>query len=678
MLTHIFHLFSRISVLLASTWACATLAPVTDNLPRFDFNPGEITTLCAQTIQQNKEATDQLVLTPPTQRNFDNTYVALDNLSSQMSEALGPMLFMRDVTPDPQIHKEAMDCLQKVIAYTVVSAKRRDVYDFLKNQTGRNDDERRLVYRTVQNYERDGMALADDKLRQLATLQEKLSDMENQFEDNLAKDQSTFLAKPEELKGAPDDFVHTMKRDAQGNVIVSTSEPDYLEFLTTVSSSEARRKMLVTYYNKGGDANVQLLQQAIAVRTQIANLLGFQTWADYQVAPKMAQTKERVYDFLNGLRDKLRTRYQFDAAQLLTYKKQLDPTATALDPWDIFYLTNELKKKNYTIDEEKIREYFPADTVINGMFSVYSQMLGVIYEEVPNPKVWSPGVKLYRILNSGDRRLIGYFYTDLYPRPNKYSHTAAASIISGRRLPSGDYNHPVSAIMGNLSRPTDGKPSLLSHQDVETIFHEFGHVMHQTLTRAPYGSLSGSSVANDFVEAPSQMLENWVWQPEILTRLSGHYLTHEPLPNDLLTRMAAARDFQAGMFNTKQLVYALFDMKINSTTSGTVDVTEGFNKEYFDLTGIPQPAGTHFASSFGHLMGGYSAGYYGYLWSKVYAQDMFTVFKNGGLTNPTVGARYRREILEKGDMQEAIVLLRNFIGREPNAKAFFDFLHVAN
>ena len=310
------------------------------------------------------------------------------------------------------------------------------------------------------------------------------------------------------------------------------------------------------------------------------------------------------------------------------------------------------------------------------MFDVYSKILGVRFEEVKDASVWAPGVKLYRILNASDSALIAHFYTDFIPREGKYSHAAAFNLVTGRRLPDGSYVKPVSAIVANFTPPADGKPSLLTHDEVETTFHEFGHIMHQTLTKAPYASLAGTRVARDFVEAPSQMLENWVWSPEILASLSGHYKDNsKKLPPELLKSMMEARDYNQGLFYTRQLYYALMDMAYH-TTKGDFDTTKVQEKLHKEITGLDPVPGGHWEASFGHLMG-YDAGYYGYLWSEVYAQDMFTRFEKDGLLSDKVGADYRHVILESGNMQEAADLVTQFLGRKSTRDAFFKKLHIA-
>ena len=254
----------------------------------------------------------------------------------------------------------------------------------------------------------------------------------------------------------------------------------------------------------------------------------------------MAQNSAKVLEFLNSLKGKLAIRNQNDFAKILKFKQETEPTATAVNQWNISYYSTQLQKRDYSLDKEKIKEYFPADVVIEGMFQVYSKMFGVRYEEIIGAKTWAKEVKMYAIHDAANNKIIGYFYTDFFPREGKYGHAAAFPLIAGRLLKNGEYSLPVASIVSNLSPPMNGKPSLLGHDDVETIFHEFGHIMHQTLTRAPYASLSGAGVAQDFVEAPSQMLENWVWNADILKSISGHYLDHsQKLPNEILEKMIA-------------------------------------------------------------------------------------------------------------------------------------------
>jgi thimet oligopeptidase len=630
-------------------------------------------------MDKAKARLDAVAAIAPKNRNFDNTMLAFETITADMTDETTPLTFMGYVSTNADTRAEGSDCEAKVGEFGVEITTRKDLYDALKDQAPRNANETRLLTLTLKAFESNGLKLPDDKLAQVKDLEQKLTQLQAQYNANLNNDATTVELTEDELAGVPADYKSGLKKTADGaRYIVTTRESDTGSFLANASNEDARRKWVLAYNNRGGRANTDLLEQAISVRQQIAKLMGYATWADYRIqsSNRMAKDAQSVLDFLNGLKGKLAQRDRDDIAGLLKFKKQLDPKATEVNAWDIAYLETQLKKRDYSLDEEKIREYFPADVVISGMFDVYSKLLGVHYTEIAGAKVWSPDVKLYRINDNKDDRLIGYFYTDFIPRPFKYGHAAAFPQIGGRVLANGAYSVPVAAIVANLTPPANGKPSLLSHDDVETIFHEFGHIMHQTLTRAPYASLSGANVAQDFVEAPSQMLENWVWDAEILNRISGHYLDHsQKLPADLLQKMIAARDFDQGYYYTRQLMLALTDMEYH-TTDGAVDTAAIYNRNYEEMIGVKAVPGGHFAASFGHLMGGYDAGYYGYMWSLVYATDMFTRFQAGGLLSPQVGADYRRVILENGNTKDAIDLLTEFIGRTPNSDAFFKKLHI--
>lgn len=647
-------------------------------LIRSDYQKGELTQLCASAIERIDQRVKAIAAMPAAERTIDNTLLAYEAASADLSDDVQPLTFMSSVSTDSALSDEALECQNKLNDYLVDLSTRRDLYAALKDAKARTDAEARLLDQTLLGFKQNGMDLSDQDLAQLRQLKMQLAAKETTFSNNLDNDKSSVVFSADELTGAPQDFLARLKKTADGKFIVTTKSTDYSTVMDNVSVSKTRHQMLLAYLNRGGEANTRLLEEAVALRSQIAKLLGYSTWADYRIAPRMAKSKENVLKFLGDLKTKLAARDRQDMAQLLAFKKELEPSATSLDQWDIIYLSNQLQKRDYSVDEEKIREYFPADLVVNGMFAVYSKMLGVTYKEVQDAKVWADGVKLYEIHDQSDDHLIGFFYTDFIPREGKYGHAAAFPLISGRVLPDGRYSYPVASIVANFTPPSGNKPSLMTHDEVSTVFHEFGHIMHQTLTRAPYASLSGSSTAQDFVEAPSQMLENWVWQPEILAQISGHYLDHsQKLPTPMLDKMLAARDFQQGYMYTKQLLYALFDMTIH-TQEGPVDVTKTFNDMYRDFIGVESIPGGHFAASFGHLMGGYDAGYYGYLWSEVYAQDMFSIFEAQGIASSVVGDRYRRVILENGNMKDAIDLLREFLGREPNQEAFFRKLKGEN
>ncbi len=648
-------------------------APAT-KLIRSDYAHGEVTQLCDAAIAVTGEKLNAIAAIPADQRTTDNTLLAFENVTADFGDDTNPLTFMGYVHTDKDISAEGSACEEKVGAFMVETFTRRDLYAAVSTAVARDADEKALKESMVIGFEKNGLKLDDAGLAQLKTILNQISSNEAKFSKNLNSDSSTVEFTLAELNGVPADFIARLDKKG-ANFIVVPNEATYPVFMQNATDSNARKKMMLSYLNRGGIENTQLLEATTKLRYQAAQLLGFASWDDFQLQGRMAESKDNALNFLTSLKDKLAQRNKEDLDQLLAYKKSVDPTATTLEQWDISWAQNQLKKRDYAVDEEAIREYFPADVVIPGMFKVYSQILGVNFKQVVDAKVWSPDVQLYEIRNTADDRLIGYFYADFFPRDGKYDHAAAFQQISGREI-NGVYNHTVSAIVANLTPPSPGKPSLLSHDDVETIFHEFGHIMHQTLTRAKFASLSGSNTAQDFVEAPSQMLENWVWSPEILPMLSGHYTDHsKTLPDEMLQKMLAARKFGQGIAYTKQLLYALFDMTIHGG-QGETDVTATYDNLYRQIVGQEPIAGGHFAGTFGHMMGGYDAGYYGYLWSEVYAQDMFTKFEETDLLSPVVGARYRTTILERGGMTEAIQNLKDFLGRDPSPDAFFKKLGI--
>ncbi len=664
------------TLIVAHAHAQKTPTPPSAPLIRSNYGTGEITKLCDAEIAKNKAILDQIAKIPKAERTFENTLLRFEISQADLSDSTTPLAFMGSVSTNKDMSKEASACKEKLGQFEVESITRRDLYNALLGQTGHSADEKRLHDKTIEGFEHNGLKLSDEKLAQVKALLGELTTRETKFSTNLNQDNSTVALTAEELEGVPADALSRFTKAADGKLVATTKDTDLLAVMENAKNAGARKKMMHAYQNRAYPANIKLLQETLGLRAKVAHLLGYKTWADYKIELRMAKNQKSVFTFLDGLRAKLAKRNASDMAQLLKFKKETLPEAQVLNAWDTVYYQNQMKKRDYSVDDEKIRAYFPADVVIGGLFSAYSQMLGVQYVEVPGAEVWAEGVKLYEIRDKSDGRLLAHFFTDLAPRPGKYGHAAAFPLIVGRRLADGSYSQPISCIVANLTPPSNSKPSLLTHSEVRTLFHEFGHIMHQTLTQAPYASLAGSSVARDFVEAPSQMLENWVWDSKTLSLLSGLYSDHsQKLPPDLLQKMIAARDFNQGLFYTRQLLYGLYDLTLH-IGNGEADATNTFNDLYRKIVGIEPIEGGHFAASFGHLMGGYDAGYYGYLWSEVYAQDMFSKFPADDLTGAKTGHRYRTAILERGNMRDPIVLLRDFLGREPNNKAFFKKLHI--
>ncbi|MCC6276833.1 MAG: Zn-dependent oligopeptidase [Oligoflexia bacterium] len=648
---------------------------------KYDYKSGEIEKICSSQMKHSDERLSQLVKISSHDKNFENTIAALDQIMADLSDETSGPVFMYSVSTSKSLRKEAEKCDSELSQYFVGVMSRKDLYDSIvqaeknsKKQKLKPED-KRLIEQVIKGFKENGVDLPDDKLAQVRTLKQKLATLETQFAANLNENTDYEEMGPSDIDGIPETVLARFQKLSGGKYKVTTKPTDYVQFMENAKNADARKRLQIKYENRAANKNTQLLTEAIELRRQIAGLLGFKSWADYRTANRMAGSASKVSSFLKSLKGKLAQRNKKDLAKLLAFKKSVEPGAKVVNPWDGTYLAYQLKKRDYTLDDEMIREYFPADQTVSAMFEVYSQILGVKFVEVKGADVWAPHVKLYEVRNKKDDSFVAHFFTDFVPREGKYGHAAAFTLRQGR-IVNGKYQFPISSIVANFTAPSGDKPSMFSHNEVETLFHEFGHIMHQTLTQAKYATLSGSSVARDFVEAPSQMLENWVWDPSILKRLSGHYKdASKKLPDSLIKKMIAARDFNQGYFYTRQLLFGLFDYSLH-TASGSLDPTALYKKLYKELTTIDPLEETHFPAGFGHLMGGYDAGYYGYLWSEVFAQDMFTRFESEGLLNAQVGMEYRKAILERGDSEPAGKLLAKFLGRAPNNQAFFKRLGI--
>ncbi len=640
------------------------------------YAPGEITRRCDAAFVSANATLDAIAATPEKDRTADTTLLRFEQAMGDILDATLPLSMMGYVYPDPVISAEGMACEEKTGVFMVNVYTRRDLYTALHGLTPRNADEARLYNKTIRQFERNGLSLPDDRLAKVREMNAKLSQLETRFSTNLNNDNTTLEFTPQELSGVPVTVLTGFKQTDRGMYIVTTKKPDYLAVMQSAGSNETRKRMYYAFYNRQAVENTRLLEEAIVLREQIARELGFATWADYRIDGRMAGNKENVLAFLAALKEPLKEKTTAEMAELLAVKKKIDPSATSLDPWDIYWLEEKVRVEKYDLDDEKIRPYFPLDATLQGIFKQYSGLLGIRFVEVKDAKVWADGVRLYRIENATAGNTIAYLYVDLFPREGKYGHMMLFRIKGGRAGPNGSYSIPVSALIGNVRAPEGDKPSLLSHGNVIDLFHELGHGLHASLTRAPYATLSGFSVEWDFAETPSQALEDWAWQPEVLDSISGLYTDpSQKLPADLRTRMIEARDLDAGIYYSRLLMVSSEDMVFH-TASGPVNVTNISDAMYEDMMGIHPIAGGHEPATIGHFMGGYDAGYYSYLWSKVYALNVFARFQRDGLTNTTAGMDYRHWILEQGNMQDGDVLLRGFLGKEPGMDIFYERLHI--
>ena len=492
---------------------------------------------------------------------------------------------------------------------------------------------------------------------------------------NISEYSDTLIVTEDQMEGTPDWYKESMYDSTAGVYKIDISFPSRRIFMNYSESEETRRALSEKFLNRAADENVELIPKFLAERQKMAEMLGYGSYAAYVLEDRMPKTPETVWAFEEELINALKEKLSLELAELLEFKSKDEGTvASEIEYWELNYLENIRAEEKYQVDEEEVKQYFELKTVLSGLFQITQQVFGLTYKPIENPSVWHPEVLMYKMYDSDSGSFIGYFYLDLYPRANKYSHAAMFTMVKGKRF--GDvYQLPIASLVTNFPKPSGDIPSLLSHDEAETFFHEFGHLIHGLVTTADYYVYSGTGVDRDFVEAPSQIMENWVWNKKTLRLFAKHYETGETIPDDLLDRMLAAKNkSSAGNYAFQvflgTLDLTLHDGKWDPNNETVVDVAHRLHKDILSWNETPKTARI---ASFGHLAG-YAAGYYGYAWSSVLAQDMFSVFEEEGVLNPETGRRFREIVLAPGGSKDPMDLVREFLGREPNNDAFMKSL----
>ncbi|WP_428045400.1 M3 family metallopeptidase [Candidatus Avelusimicrobium fimicolum] len=622
-----------------------------------------------------------LIAIPQAERTFENTIMGYERAFDNYGNALGMSGFLSYVSTDKQFRDAANDLQMQISQYMVDVATRRDVYKAIREYTDTNPRldpvQAKLVKEMLIGFKNSGMDLNDADLEKFKALNKEKAEYIIKFDKNIQEYKDPLAVTQEQLQGLGEDYIKKLSKTDDGKYLVTLDYPDYVPFMQNADDEQARKELEFKFNRRGGQENVELLEKTLTLRREIARLLGYKNHAELRLEDRMAKNPKTVMAFLKDLQKKLKPLGKKEDKEMIAYKNsKTGKNSRTLYSWESGYWSNKFRKENLELDSEKIKEYFPSQVVIDGMLDLFGGVFGITFEPVDIP-VWHPDVKAFKIKDKASGELVAYFYMDLYPREGKYKHAACFGLVEGEEKQDGTYQNPFVAIVANLNKPSGDTPSLLKHSEVETLFHEFGHVLHNALTKAKYSAFSGTSVSWDFVEAPSQMLERWAWDPQVLKKISKHYKTGEALPDDLIKRMIAAKNFGAGGMYLRQDFFAQYDMTLH-----TADTTPDTTKLYFELTkkirGLPLTKGTIPQASFGHIMGGYDAGYYGYLWSEVIAEDFFGEFKKNGIFNPETGLKFRREILEKGGTLDEEKMVENFLGRPADNKPFLKSIGLEN
>ncbi len=678
------YFFFGLFAALISTWVYLSFAK-TPPPPSGDYkiplnwqtSAEEITRRCENEGVKLIAIIESIEAANPSDISFTNSVRFLNQAFGDFSFVMDPLSFYKYTSTDKSLRDAADACEKKAGKLFIDIFTRKKLFEIVKAAKEKNERlsaiDQKLLDQLYNDFKRNGLELDDKKLAVFIAKKKAIVDLQAEFSTTLNDWNETIEVKPEELEGLPNDYIQGLKKTANGaSYIVTLKYPDYFPFMEDGKNAEARKRLFLKFQSRGGEKNRERLKKTLMLREELAKMLGYKNHAEFVLAERMAKNPEAVRSFLDALIPKLKPLGAKEIEELTELKRKelKDPNIKTIEEWDRLYYANQLKKQKYEVDQQKVKEYFPLNKVVAGMFEVYQTLLGVEYVQIANPKAWDESVQGYAVLDAKTKAVISYFYTDLFPREGKYGHAAAFTLIKGRQNEDGSYEKPVSSIVANFNKPLGNNPSLLTHDQVETFFHEFGHIMHQVLTKAKYDYFSGTSVKNDFVEAPSQMLENWVWKKSSLEKLSSHYKTGKPLPEELLKKLLAAKNSDLGLRYLRQAFFASVDINLHTTDAMNIDTTKIWGETQNEVMGIPLTPKIYPEASFGHIMGGYDSGYYGYLWSEVYAQDMFSRFEKEGLLNAMTGADYRKFILEPGGELEPDVLLKKFLGRDPNQKAF--------
>ncbi len=600
-------------------------------------------------------------------RTVDNTLAPFDEAEIELDAASAQAGLIEQVHPDSAVRASAEAADRRVSTYITELSLRRDVYDAIQaiDLAKADDETRHYVYVILRDYRLSGVDRDDSTRARLAELRSQLVPIGQEFAKNIRNDARFVTVKDtSELAGLPPDYVARHRPGPDGLIRIGVDYPDAYPVFNYADNEDLRKRLYMEYNNRGYPANMAVLDSMLAKRWRIARLLGFESWADYITADKMVGSARNASDFIDRIVQASGPGADREYQELLHRKQQSVPGATVVNQWEYPYWAEKVRKADYDFDAQQTRPYFAFDSVKQGILDITSTMFGVTYRRVKDAPVWDPSVECYEMVEGG--RVVGRFYLDMHPRANKYQHAAHFRIrtgVAGKQIPE-------SALICNLPGGRPGDPGLMDQSDAQTFFHEFGHLLHAMFAgRHRWVGVGGVRTERDFVEAPSQMLEEWMRDPKVLSTFARHYQTGEPIPAELVKKMVRANEFGKALGVRRQMVYARTSLTYYDRDPATVNTTEVIKLVTRQYQPFPFVEGTHFQTAFGHL-DGYSAVYYTYMWSLVIAKDMFGQFDRNNLLDPALAGRYRQAILAPGGSRPAARLVEDFLGRPFDEQAY--------
>jgi len=649
-------------------------------VPDWERTPEAVEASMKDAIAKANAALDQIAGQDLGKVTFKSTVVALDDLTYQAGLAANKATVIKETSTNPAMRTAAEGAVKAFQDWAVGIDYREDVYKAIKAFADTNPkltgEDEKLLKETLRDYRRAGLELAPDQRKEVEQLRKELSKLGTDFDSNIVKATTPVMFTKADLDGVPESFLASPGIKTGDDVYTVMANVTW-QFNTVEENakSEATRKQLyVIRETLAKDTNVPVLNQMVALRNKIALRLGYKSWDDYQTEVKMAKTGANAEKYITDLVSGIQPKFDSEVADLQKLKAAdtNDPNARIM-VWDWRYYTNQRNKQKYAVDKEALRAYFPFQKVLDGMFNIYQNIFGLKFEKITAPYKWINDLQLYLVTDSGTGEPLGMFYLDMFPREGKFNHFAQFDIISGKLLPDGKYQRPTVALLCNFPPATADQPSLLTHQDVETLFHEFGHALHSIVTRAKYGRFAGTHVPGDFVEAPSQMLQNWVWDKKVLDTFAANYRDpSKKIPAEIIKKMNDAKLANAGVLYRRQFAFASLDLALHNQhpeddSYNCVAISNPILEKVF----LPIDPSTTFVTYFGHL-NGYDAGYYGYAWADAIAADMATVFEKAkdGYLDKQAGMKLRREIYEPGDSRDVNVSIEKFLGRKQSIQPF--------
>ncbi|WAR45265.1 oligopeptidase A [Methylomonas rapida] len=623
--------------------------------------------------------------------SWQNLVEPIENAEDRLNKAWSPVSHMNSVVNSDAMRDAYNACLGKLSEYATEVGQNRalfEAYQAIRNSPAFSSLDRaqqKIIDNALRDFHLSGVDLPAEQQVRFKDISQQLSKLSSQYEENLldaTNAWSKLLTNAEDLAGLPESALiqaeQAATNEGKQGWLINLQFPSYLAVMTYADNRELRREHYEAFSTRASDQgpnagkwdNSEIMEKILALRHEKAQLLGFANYAEYSLATKMAENTHEVIAFLEDLADKSWRQARRDLAELKAFAAD-EHGLHDLQAWDIGYYSEKMRQHFYQLSQEEVKAYFPVNRVLPGLFAIVEKLYGLNIREITDFDAWHPDVHFFEIKDQHDQ-LRGRFYLDLYARGKKRGGAWMDDCISRKKLADG-VQIPVAYLVCNFTPPAGGEPALLTHDEVQTLFHEFGHGLHHMLTQVDYLGVSGiSGVEWDAVELPSQFMENWCWEKEALTLISGHYQTGEALPDALFDKMLAAKNFQAGMLMVRQLEFSLFDFKIHLDYDPAKGgrIYQILQQIRDQVAVVKVPEFNRFAHSFSHIFaGGYAAGYYSYKWAEVLSADAFSLFEEKGIFDRATGASFLHNILEQGGSNDAMTLFKNFRGRDPNIDA---------